>query len=361
MKPFKNIMRVFAVIFVSCGNNENTAGAVIDTSTINAQVQGRSVASLYGEWLTVEDDAGVVDSIQIKEDGSLYIEYEPNNGLRLITDSLSYFAYRIIPTDTIRPSASLRFLFPFHEEWNNQNPPQIIGWEPPLTWSEVHNVWTIDSLPAGRHLIRWTKETQTYQADLILNEMANRFEPHQMTASIPAGSLRPKNCGWGPILENIEIPAGWACPHTESDAFNKSGISSADLFVWTDSVLRFQLVTLMNDGMTKNPYSKLMLEFDSKETSYELNNYDSVTINMNLLEGDCMEVRLAQKNIPVGHWYYYQFEGLGKGKYTMPLDTSLLALNKTSQLDLSQIFGLEFRNAQTGRAILAEVYSIRFH
>lgn len=362
MKNNKKMMSLFLfVIFVSCGNDHNTAGAVIDTSTINAQVQGRSVASLYGEWLTLEDDVGVVDSIQIKEDGSLFLEYEPNNGLRLITDSLSYFAYRIIPTDTIRPSASLRFLFPSHSEWNSQNPPQIIGWEPSLVWSEIHQVWAIDSLPAGRHLIRWKTESQTYQADLVLNEMANRFEPHQMTAPIQAGSLRPKDCGWGLIENDSEIPAGLACPHTESDAFNKSGISSADLFVWTDSLLRFQLVTLINEGITKNPYSKLMLEFDPNETPYDLNQYDSVTISMNLLHGDYLDVRLAQKNIPVGHWYYYQFEGLGKQKYTMPLDTTLLALNKTSLLDLSQIFGLEFRNGRTGRVVLAEVYSIKFH
>lgn len=345
----------------SCGGNTDTAGAVIDTSTLNAKVQGRSVAQLEGSWIRVEDNAGVVDSVQIVGGGSLVVEYEPHQSLRLLTDSLMYFAYRIIPTDTIRPSAPLRFLFPTHEAWDSLHAPQIIGWDAQLSWNVIHQVWGTDSLPAGRHLIRWLENGMYYQADLVLTEMANRFENHQTTEPIVPGSLRPKDCGFAAFEIGVPQNAGQGCPHTESDAFNKQGVSSADLIYWSDSVLRFQLVTLSNGAITNNPYSKLMLEFDPDEKVFDLTGFDSLTIEMNLYEGDTVQVRLAQKGLTVGHWYYTSFGGKGHGEYTMPLDTTLNSLNQSATLRLSTIFGLEFRNARSGRAILGEVYSLRFH
>lgn len=344
-----------------CGKNSDTAGAVIDTSTWNTQVQGRDVASLKGQWMRIEDSRGVVDSVQIDGGGALVVEYEPDQSLRLDAEALSYFAYRIIPTDTIRPSAPLRFLFPAHEAWDSLHPPQVVGWNAQLHWSRLHVVWMTDSLPAGRHLIRWSENGDFYQADLVLTEMANRFENHQATAPIAAGSLRPKDCGFASFVRNVIQGAGLGCPHTESDAFNHSGVSSADLLAWNDSLLRFQLVSLSNGGLTGNPYSKLMLEFGPNEETFDLASFDSLTVVMDLAEGDTLQVRLAQKNLAVGHWFYRDFGGRGYQEYSMPLDTNLRALNQTDTLKLDAIFGLEFRNARSGRAILGEVRSLRFH
>lgn len=354
----------FAVLgmatFWSCGD-KSTAGAVIDTNTLTAQIQGRSVLQIAGQWFIIHDQNGAIDSVAINTQGQIDVQYSVQNSLVLHTDSIQYFAYKIIATDTIRPSAPLRFLLPAYAAWDSTQQPWITHSDP-LEWNSTHKVWYAPSIAPGRHLVQWLSHADTLSADLIIHEMANRFELHQMSPSIQSGSIRPLNCGFQNWVAKPSQKAGLACPHTESDAFNRQGISNADLHEWSDSVLRFTLTTLSNAELTPNPYSKMLLEFGPNEEPFDMSSFDTLVLHMNLPLGDSLHVRFAQSNQSVARWFSAALNGKGLTKYVIPLDTANLFNYYTKPLpfDLTQIFGLEFRNNVPGRIVNAQIYNVEW-
>lgn len=340
----------------SCGD-PSTAGAVIDTSTLNAEVQGRSVSRLSGQWFIVKDSSGHVDSVQVSDEGLIDVLYTPSqSSIALQTDSLSYFAYRILSTDTIRPSAPLRYLFPAYVTWDSLHSPWIVGHES-LQWNSTHGVWFAEDLAPGRYWVQWIENGDTLATDLVIHEMANRYELHQMSASINSGSIRPVDCGFQDWNSASLQWAGLGCPHTESDGFNRNGLSTADLRVWSDTLLNFQIITLSNLGVTVNPYSKMLLEFGPNEEAFDVSDYDTLVLHMDLPMGDSLHVRLAQKDQNVARWYTATLVGLGDQEYAIALDSTRLSVNYVNALplDLAQIFGLEFRNSWPGRVVDAKL------
>jgi len=354
------LLGVVSFFVISC-SNEKVAGAGIDTSTIEFKVSGRFSEDLQGAWFIIRDSSGsVVDSVQMDDSGNLPILVEEEYAMELNSSSGSYFAYKLVPGDTILPGAPMRFWFPAYSHWSELNPPELIGYGV-ARWDSVRQLHVLDSVVPGRHLVRWSHSANVFEADLVISELASRFETPDSIPAIPAGSIRPRGCAFAPFEASEDQNAGLGCPHAESDAFSHEGESLGRLLEWSDTLIHASLVTATKPDDTDSVYSKLLLEFDEDASDYDLSEFTMLWLTMNLKEGDSLRVRLAQSDLRIGRWFYADIAGEGLSQYGVPISSLLLqSTEPPDSLNLQRIFGLELRNTVSQQVVDFKLYSLRF-